>query len=201
MNKQKKGILPPIHADNYDSVLGSKCNKKPRVFWYPELSKGPFRTKIFWQNPWKSSEASESKSFRNSWICNYKTMEENEGNIEFPVRAHFNIREPTKVSFKSRILKIFITSLELRKKEEKTKTLSKLTICQKQHLPIVHARCWNRQDVGIELSEEVAKRRGGDRTHEWCRDEYFSINLNIFHAFNLFFLLVTWSEFTISWLQ
>lgn len=48
-------------------------------------------------------------------------MEENEGNIEFPVRARFNIREPPKVSFKSSILKIFITSLELRKKEEKKK--------------------------------------------------------------------------------
>lgn len=48
-------------------------------------------------------------------------MMENEGNIEFPVRAHFKIREPPKASFKSRILKNFITRLKLRKTEEKKK--------------------------------------------------------------------------------
>ena len=119
-------------------------------------------------------------------------MMENEGNIEFPVRAHFKIREPPKASFKSRILKNFITRTKTKKNRgKKKKTLSKLTICLEQHHRIVHARCWNRQDVGIELSEEVAKRRGGDRTHEWCRDEYFSINLNIFHAFYFFFFFFT----------
>lgn len=55
--KREKGTVPSIHADDYDSALGSKCNKKLGVFWYPELSERPFRTKILWQNPWQSSQA------------------------------------------------------------------------------------------------------------------------------------------------